>query len=145
MKIIDEKGRLFGKINVIDFLIIVFLTPMLYFGYRLYEGNKKAAAELQQKAANQAPAHRENISKDNTQIETKPTPEENVETKTELLSKSQLGELRNKITTLENTIILLGSRITILEKLKGRIDRLEEELNIILSSPKIKKMIQIKE
>lgn len=37
MKIIDEKGRLFGKINVIDFLVILFLfflAPMFYFGYK---------------------------------------------------------------------------------------------------------------
>ncbi|MFA5410278.1 MAG: DUF4330 domain-containing protein [Candidatus Omnitrophota bacterium] len=35
MKIIDEKGRLFGKINVIDFLVILFLLclmPIFYFG-----------------------------------------------------------------------------------------------------------------
>ena len=43
MKIIDEKGKLFGKINVIDFLVIIFflfLTPMFYFGYKLF--NKPA-------------------------------------------------------------------------------------------------------
>ncbi len=40
MKIIDEKGRLFGKINVIDFMVILFLiclTPMFYFGYKLFK------------------------------------------------------------------------------------------------------------
>ena len=45
MKIIDEKGRLFGKINVIDFLVIlflIFLTPMFYFGYKIF--NKKPLA-----------------------------------------------------------------------------------------------------
>lgn len=39
MKIIDEQGRLFGKINLIDFLVIVFflsLTPMFYFGYKIF-------------------------------------------------------------------------------------------------------------
>lgn len=39
MKIIDEKGKLFGKINVIDFLVILFLlclTPMFYFGYKIF-------------------------------------------------------------------------------------------------------------
>lgn len=39
MKIIDEKGRLFGKLNVIDFLVIIFflsLTPMFYFGYKVF-------------------------------------------------------------------------------------------------------------
>ncbi|MDP3786216.1 MAG: DUF4330 family protein [Candidatus Omnitrophota bacterium] len=38
MKIIDEKGRIFGRINVIDFLVILFLLlliPMLYFGSKL--------------------------------------------------------------------------------------------------------------
>lgn len=40
MRFIDEKGRLFGKINVIDFLVILFLfclSPMFYFGYRLFK------------------------------------------------------------------------------------------------------------
>lgn len=38
MKIIDEKGKLFGKINLIDFLVIMFLfclVPMLYFGHKI--------------------------------------------------------------------------------------------------------------
>ena len=38
MKIIDEKGKLFGKINVIDFLVILSLLsilPVFYFGYKL--------------------------------------------------------------------------------------------------------------
>jgi hypothetical protein len=38
MKFIDDKGRLFGMINVIDFLVLAFLIcliPMLYFGYRI--------------------------------------------------------------------------------------------------------------
>lgn len=38
MKILDEKGRLFGKINLIDFLVIMLLVlsvPMLYFGYKI--------------------------------------------------------------------------------------------------------------
>ncbi len=42
MKIIDEKGKLFGKINVIDFLVIIFLlslTPMFYFGYKIFNKN----------------------------------------------------------------------------------------------------------
>ncbi len=39
MKLIDEKGRLFGKINIIDFLVILFfisLTPMAYYGYKIF-------------------------------------------------------------------------------------------------------------
>ena len=42
MKIIDEKGRLFGKVNIIDFLVVLFvffLIPMFYFGYKLYNKN----------------------------------------------------------------------------------------------------------
>lgn len=38
MKLIDDKGRLFGKINVIDFLVILFLlglTPIFYYGYKI--------------------------------------------------------------------------------------------------------------
>lgn len=38
MRIIDEKGRIFGKINVIDFLVILFfllLTPIFFFGYKI--------------------------------------------------------------------------------------------------------------
>lgn len=39
MKIIDEKARLFGKINVIDFFALLFLIsllPMFYFGYKIF-------------------------------------------------------------------------------------------------------------
>jgi hypothetical protein len=39
MKVIDDKGRLFGKINIIDFTVILFLLcilPMFYFGYRIF-------------------------------------------------------------------------------------------------------------
>ncbi len=49
MKIIDEKGMLFGKINVIDFLVVlflIFLTPMFYFGYKIW-GTEKPVAEKQ--------------------------------------------------------------------------------------------------
>ncbi len=38
MRLIDEKGRLFGKINIIDFFVILFLvslTPMFYFIYKI--------------------------------------------------------------------------------------------------------------
>jgi len=38
MRIIDEKGKLFGKINVIDFLVVLFLfclIPVFYFGYKI--------------------------------------------------------------------------------------------------------------
>lgn len=51
MKIIDEKGRVFGKINVIDFLVVlflVFLTPMFYFGYKILS-TKKADIKKEEK------------------------------------------------------------------------------------------------
>ena len=43
MKLIDDKGKLFGKINVIDFLVILFflgLTPMFYYGYKIAAYNQ---------------------------------------------------------------------------------------------------------
>ncbi len=39
MAVIDEKGRLFGKINLIDLSVVIFvllIMPMFYFGYKLY-------------------------------------------------------------------------------------------------------------
>ena len=45
MKIIDGKGRLFGKINVIDFMVIVFILsflPIVYYGYRIINTKPKA-------------------------------------------------------------------------------------------------------
>lgn len=48
MKIIDEKGRIFGKINVIDFLVVlflVFLMPMFYFGYKILNTKKVVVIE----------------------------------------------------------------------------------------------------
>lgn len=49
MKIIDENGRLFGKINVIDFMAVIFLlslTPMFYFGYKIFS-NKSSQDQAQ--------------------------------------------------------------------------------------------------
>ncbi len=41
IKIIDDKGMLFGKINIIDFMVIFLLLftilPMFYYGYKLYK------------------------------------------------------------------------------------------------------------
>ena len=39
MKIVDEKGRIFGKLNIIDFIVILILlsfVPMIYFGYKVF-------------------------------------------------------------------------------------------------------------
>ena len=48
MKIIDEKGRLFGKINVIDFLVILFsfcFIPTFYFGYKAFSKKEPVLTE----------------------------------------------------------------------------------------------------
>ena len=45
MKIIDEKGRLFGKINLIDLLVIVLVVAVVAaVGWKLV--GKKAAASI---------------------------------------------------------------------------------------------------
>ena len=39
MKFIDEKGRLFGKWNIIDAGVVLFilgLTPMVYYSHKLF-------------------------------------------------------------------------------------------------------------
>ena len=39
MRVIDDKGRIFGRINVIDFAIVAFalmFIPMAYFGYKAF-------------------------------------------------------------------------------------------------------------
>lgn len=64
IKILDAQGRLFGKINVIDFLALMFLvslTPMFYFGYKIF--NKKPQAP-------QAPQAQESPSTPKTFLET---------------------------------------------------------------------------
>ncbi len=50
MKFIDDNGRLFGKVNIIDFMVILFLLcliPMFYFGYKI--SNRKPIAIEQKK------------------------------------------------------------------------------------------------
>ena len=45
MKIIDERGMLFGKVNIIDFIVVLFLlclTPMVYFGYKIMQKEPQA-------------------------------------------------------------------------------------------------------
>ena len=48
MNIIDDKGRLFGKINIIDFMVLLFilcLMPMFYFGYKIFNRKPKLLSE----------------------------------------------------------------------------------------------------
>lgn len=43
MRIIDKKGMLFGKINIIDALVVIFLLgaiPMVWYGFILYDRPK---------------------------------------------------------------------------------------------------------
>lgn len=51
---IDEKGRLFGKINVIDFLVILFfisLFPIFYFSYNSYSARRRTEINEQSEKA----------------------------------------------------------------------------------------------
>lgn len=51
MKIIDDKGRLFGKINVIDLTIIIFLftfLPMVLFIYKIIQKRDSASLPLKE-------------------------------------------------------------------------------------------------
>ena len=49
MKFLDEKGRLFGKINVIDlFVILVFLAGVAFGGYRLLGGGIASASNVKE-------------------------------------------------------------------------------------------------
>lgn len=36
MKLVDQNGRLFGKINIIDFFIVIFLFCLLPVGFHIY-------------------------------------------------------------------------------------------------------------
>ncbi len=39
LKILDDRGMLFGKVNIIDFVVVVViisLLPMIYFGWKIY-------------------------------------------------------------------------------------------------------------
>ena len=48
MKIIDEKGKLFGLINIIDLGVIILLIglmPMVYFGYKILRGEDATIKE----------------------------------------------------------------------------------------------------
>ena len=50
MKLIDEKGRLFGKINLIDLMVILLLLgaiPIFYFGYKIYTEEVKVEQQAE--------------------------------------------------------------------------------------------------
>lgn len=55
IKIIDERGKLFGIINAMDFLVILFLfflTPMFYFGYTFFEIKSKSEKQFSEQIKN---------------------------------------------------------------------------------------------
>ncbi len=63
MKIIDNKGRIFGKINIIDFLFILFVIGMvfvLFLGYKILSSMAPrdiyASMEIRLKASNVDPS-----------------------------------------------------------------------------------------
>lgn len=44
MNFIDSKGRVFGKINLIDLIVILFfvsIIPIFYYGYKVFTGNSE--------------------------------------------------------------------------------------------------------
>lgn len=48
MGFLDDKGRLFGKVNVIDFLVVLFLCffiPVLFFSYKISKKKPAVSAE----------------------------------------------------------------------------------------------------
>lgn len=57
MKIIDEKARLFGKINILDAMVIIFLmslAPVLFFAYRVFKEKKSYSAQIKDMPVNKS-------------------------------------------------------------------------------------------
>lgn len=97
MKIIDGKGRLFSKINIIDLLVILFLlsiTPMFYFGYRIIT-QEKIGIEYAKKIK---------IVTDDT------------EGKNRIIEGRKPDILEKRIINFEEKIIVLENRLDLLEK-----------------------------
>lgn len=46
MKIIDEKGRLFGRINIIDFLIVVIFLVLIPLFFKIYKVMEKTPVAI---------------------------------------------------------------------------------------------------
>lgn len=70
MKFIDEKGRLFGKWNIIDFLVVIFilcLTPMGYYAWKLCKAPKTTIGVIEinweQKYNEESAKHNEEVQK----------------------------------------------------------------------------------
>lgn len=56
MRLIDQKGMLLGRINIIDFLVIVFLisiAPMFYSGYKIFKNNPNIKIQTRQETKKQ--------------------------------------------------------------------------------------------
>ncbi|MBM3251224.1 MAG: DUF4330 domain-containing protein [Candidatus Omnitrophica bacterium] len=131
MKIIDEQGKLFGKINVIDFLVIIFLiflARIFYYGYKLYIAEKatqkQLAIDLQIKKEREA-TERRVIKGDEKR-------------------KSNLAWIdQDRIAKLEESIGKIETKLNMLlvdeSGIIARINALEKDVRFILSSPKIKK------
>lgn len=105
MKIIDEKGRLFSKINIIDLLAVLFLlslTPMVYFSYRIVT-QKKSSIEYAKKV----------------KIITDVTEEQN---------KKNEGR---KPTSLERRVINFEDKLITLENRLDLLERYAREINAI--------------
>ena len=62
--LIDDKGRLFGKWNIIDFMVVVFLlclTPMFWYAFKLFRLQPKTTIEIQIKEYEELKASQQQI------------------------------------------------------------------------------------
>lgn len=65
--LIDKEGRIFGKINLIDFIVLLFMLlilPMSYYGYRLYKEGIRREEYIQLKIIEDIRKEGENKLKD---------------------------------------------------------------------------------
>lgn len=61
MRIIDSKGRLFGKINIIDFFLLVFVLLIIILGMKFLKPKEKVEISLQMELSNQSAYIAKNI------------------------------------------------------------------------------------
>ena len=113
MKIIDAQGRLFGKINIIDLLVILFfinLIPVFYFSHRVIT-QKKADFKYARKIELAADVN-EPRNKDQRWIPN--------------LSERRVIGLEDRVITLDNKI----------DSFIGRIDSMENQISQIVQELK---------
>jgi len=141
MKIIDENGRFFGIINLIDLMALVILfilVRMLFLGYVLYEWNKLSTADGHAKVMFAA---RE---KYNTQIIVQQKKEDR-----EVEIMLRLNEIDSDIDQIKESLALVNAvkklseindAVKIIPNLEHRLGIIEREVKAIQSRlPAVKK------